>query len=82
MKDQNKYPPFDEWVWRSFNRPYKTRDIDEFIEKISYKETRNYVKKVLKNYGRYLRLYRKYLPPTTPLLAEGQITYQYLMADK
>ena len=32
-------------------------ELDEFIEKISYRETRNYVKKVLRNYRNYLRLY-------------------------
>lgn len=30
---------------------------DEFIEQISYRETRNYVKKILRNYRNYLRLY-------------------------
>jgi soluble lytic murein transglycosylase len=30
---------------------------DEFIEQISYRETRDYVKKVLRNYRNYLRLY-------------------------
>jgi soluble lytic murein transglycosylase len=32
-------------------------DIDEFIEDIPYKETRRYVKKVLKSYWQYRRLY-------------------------
>jgi soluble lytic murein transglycosylase len=30
---------------------------DEFVEHISYRETRNYVKQVLRNYRTYLRLY-------------------------
>jgi soluble lytic murein transglycosylase len=30
---------------------------DEFIEQISYRETRDYVKKVLRNYRNYRRLY-------------------------
>jgi soluble lytic murein transglycosylase-like protein len=30
---------------------------DEFIEQISYRETRNYVKKILRNHRNYLRLY-------------------------
>ena len=30
---------------------------DEFIEQISYRETRNYVKKILRNYRNYRRLY-------------------------
>lgn len=33
------------------------RDIDEFIEKIPYTETRNYVKKVFRTYWNYARLY-------------------------
>lgn len=32
-------------------------EADEFIENISYRETRNYVKKVLRNYRTYRRLY-------------------------
>lgn len=32
-------------------------DEDEFIEQISYRETRNYVKKILRNYRNYRRLY-------------------------
>jgi soluble lytic murein transglycosylase len=32
-------------------------DRDEFIEQISYRETRDYVKKVLRNYRNYRRLY-------------------------
>jgi soluble lytic murein transglycosylase len=35
----------------------KGLELDEFIEKISYRETRAYVKKVLRNYRNYLRLY-------------------------
>jgi soluble lytic murein transglycosylase-like protein len=35
----------------------KDLELDEFIEKISYRETRAYVKKVLRNYRNYLRLY-------------------------
>lgn len=33
------------------------RDIDEFIEKIPYTETRNYVKKVFRTYWNYTRIY-------------------------
>lgn len=33
------------------------RDIDEFVEKIPYPETRNYVKKVFRTYWNYARLY-------------------------
>ena len=32
-------------------------EADEFVEHISYRETRDYVKKVLRNYRTYLRLY-------------------------
>jgi soluble lytic murein transglycosylase-like protein len=34
-------------------------DFDEFVERISYSETRNYVKKVLRNYRNYRRLYQR-----------------------
>ncbi len=33
------------------------RDIDEFVEKIPYTETRNYVKKVFRTYWNYARIY-------------------------
>ncbi len=33
------------------------RDADEFVESITYRETRDYVKRVLDNYARYRRLY-------------------------
>ncbi|RMD82034.1 MAG: lytic transglycosylase domain-containing protein, partial [Candidatus Dadabacteria bacterium] len=36
---------------------YETHEPDEFIEMISYRETRNYIKKVLRNYRNYRRLY-------------------------
>jgi soluble lytic murein transglycosylase len=42
----------DKWRARSPNV-----EADEFVENISYRETRNYVKKVLRNYRTYLRLY-------------------------
>lgn len=40
------------WISR-----YGTDEMDEFIEKIPYPETRNYVKKVLRSYDVYERLY-------------------------
>lgn len=40
------------WLARSNNR-----DLDEFIEEITYKETRKYVKKVLKSYWQYRTVY-------------------------
>ena len=33
------------------------KDLDEFIEEITYKETRKYVKKVLKSYWQYRTVY-------------------------
>ncbi len=35
----------------------KDKDQDEFVESIPYTETRNYVKKVLRSYGEYRRIY-------------------------
>src|SRR5439155_23205219 len=35
----------------------KGKDEDEFVESIPYTETRNYVKKVLRSYGEYRRIY-------------------------
>ncbi|MEW6379426.1 MAG: tetratricopeptide repeat protein [bacterium] len=51
--------------WRN---QYNTVNLDEFVEMLSYKETRNYVKKVLKNYGCYMRLYsgKSASSPTSP----------------
>lgn len=40
------------WLVRSNNK-----DLDEFIEEITYKETRKYVKKVLKSYWQYRTVY-------------------------
>lgn len=40
------------WISR-----YGTEEMDEFIERIPYSETRNYVKKVLRSYDIYERLY-------------------------
>ena len=40
--------------WRS---RFPHAEADEFVEHISYRETRNYVKKVLRNYRTYRRLY-------------------------
>jgi len=42
----------DRWLKR-----YPGLAQDEFVEHISYRETRNYVKQVLRNYRTYLRLY-------------------------
>jgi soluble lytic murein transglycosylase len=41
------------------------KDQDEFIESIPYTETRNYVKKVLRSYGEYKRIYPSQADPST-----------------
>jgi soluble lytic murein transglycosylase len=51
----------DRWL-----RRYPGLAPDEFAEHISYRETRNYVRQVMKNYRTYLRLYS---PGTTPNVA-------------
>ncbi|MDH4101187.1 MAG: tetratricopeptide repeat protein [Nitrospirota bacterium] len=43
-----------EWIER-----YGTDDLEEFVEKIPYTETRNYVKKVMRSYGIYEELYTR-----------------------
>lgn len=48
----------------------KGLDQDEFIEQISYRETRNYVKKILRNYRNYLRLYGELRQGATAELRE------------
>src|SRR6185295_15029193 len=50
------------------------REPDEFVEEISFRETRKYVKAVLENYRRYRRLYgapgeERALPTPTAALA-------------
>lgn len=40
-----------------WDRRFGDRDRDEFVESITYSETRDYVKKVLSNYRKYQRLY-------------------------
>lgn len=40
-----------------WDRRFGNRDRDEFVESITYSETRDYVKKVLSNYRKYQRLY-------------------------
>ena len=37
---------------------YGTDDYDEFIEKIPYEETQNYIKKVFRTYHMYKKIYR------------------------
>ena len=42
-----------------WQRRYPGLELDEFVESLSFRETRNYVKLVLRNYRTYLRLYGK-----------------------
>jgi len=50
-----------------WERRYAGRDVDEFVELISYRETRDYVKAVLRNY----RLYRRLYAPSDSATSEG-----------
>jgi len=50
----------------SWRKRYGKLDVDEMIERISYRETRDYVKKVLANYRNYLRLYGSARRGTAP----------------
>jgi soluble lytic murein transglycosylase len=49
-----------------WDRRYAGRDPDEFVELISYRETRDYVKRVLGNYRAYRRLYASSASLTSP----------------
>ena len=55
----------EKWV-----KEFGTEDLDEFVEKIPFEETQNYVKNVLGNYWNYLRLYN-------PAVARKIKEYQY-----
>jgi soluble lytic murein transglycosylase len=48
-----------------WERRYPARDEDEFVELISYRETREYVKAVLGNHRQYQRLYAASPPATS-----------------
>lgn len=48
--------------WLSQNGNYLERD--EFVESIPFSETRGYVKKVMRNYAEYRRIYGKPVPAT------------------
>jgi len=45
------------WLGRWKRTKGKDLDIDEFVEKIPFRETRFYVKKVMKSYNEYKRIY-------------------------
>ncbi len=51
-----------DWVTR-----FQNSDVDTFVEKIPFPETRGYVESVFENYWNYLRLYN---PETSALLAQ------------
>ncbi len=59
-------PPLKNWIGTHSGQSLT------FIEKIPYKETRDYVKKLLRNYIMYRRLYEKSLMPLPSLLAMPQ----------
>jgi soluble lytic murein transglycosylase len=44
---------------RRWLNAYEYRDIDEFIEDIPYRETKSYVKKVMRSYMKYTNMYRE-----------------------
>ena len=52
---------------------------DEFVESIPFSETRGYVKKVLRNYAEYKRIYGK--PAAASVLVNQQGTAEPLIAD-
>ncbi len=56
-------PPVKLWM-----KQYGTTYPFAFIERITYKETRDYVKKLLRNYVMYRRLYEKEMPVLASLL--------------
>ncbi len=55
-------PPVKVWLSNHSGDPLT------FMERIPYKETRDYVKKLLRNYVMYRRLYEKDIPPLPTLL--------------
>lgn len=56
-----------------------TQDPDEFVEKIPFDETRNYVRQVLGNYWNYLRLYN---PEISALVAQYSSEHPKLPSNK
>lgn len=53
---------------KKWERRFPGTERDEFVESISYRETRDYVKKVMRGYREYVRLYGK----TNPDLESGE----------
>ncbi len=63
--------PMQRWVKAHGRRPF-----DEFVELVTYEQTREYMKRVVGIYARYLYLYRGeiyQLPMTLPPLPEGDL---------
>ncbi len=60
----------------------RSRDRDEFVESIPYAETRGYVKKVLRNYSEYRRIYGKAAPGSLRQAAPLIGTMGSLIADE
>ncbi len=56
-------------------RTLPTEDPDEFVEKIPFDETKNYVRQVLGNYWNYLRLYN---PEISNLVGQYSTTHPKL----
>lgn len=52
-------------------RSGRSRERDEFVESIPYAETRGYVKKVMRNYAEYRRIYEKTGRGTRPVSDNG-----------
>ncbi len=67
-----------QWIKNTAN----SRDRDLFVESIPYMETRGYVKKVLRNYAEYKRIYGRTddSPPLVPVLPAD--TIQAVVAEK
>ncbi len=55
-------PPIKVWLSNHTGQPMT------FVERIPYKETRDYVKKLIRNYVMYRRLYEKDIPPLGEIL--------------
>jgi soluble lytic murein transglycosylase-like protein len=56
-------PPIKNWLSNHSGQPLT------FVERIPYKETRDYVKKLTRNYVMYRRLYEKEIPPLQQIFA-------------
>jgi hypothetical protein len=57
-------------------------DRDVFVEAIPFSETRRYVKKVLRNYDEYRRIYAKTVPAAWPVQADGIPAVKPVMGER